>query len=375
MAGYIGSKASVVSSGAERKKTFTITGATTSLTGLNYTVGKVHVFQNGVRLVDGTDYTATNGTTITLTVAAQSGDNVVVISQAAFQVALSGIDDQSNATALTIDSSENILAGKTSADFGATAGLEFRGGATDTLFLASDGNKALALNRNTSDGEIIRFSKSDSTVGAIGTGGGGINFNSQGSDFAIRRSGTDVLYVGATASYPGSDNSKDLGVSSFRWKDAYLSGGVYLGGTGSANKLDDYEEGTWEPTIVGSGSNPTVTYQSDNGGSYTKIGRVVYYTGAVRWTALSGGSGTARIGNLPFTSAARTNGDNADSVGSARTSIWNGTSSNHPTVIGMVANNTTLNIVANASTGTSATLQISDLGTNCAFQFTCIAYV
>jgi hypothetical protein len=87
MAGYIGSAASVVSSGAERKKTFTITGSTTSLTGLNYTVGKVHVFQNGVRLVDGTDYTATNGTTITLTVAAQNGDNVVVISQASYQVA------------------------------------------------------------------------------------------------------------------------------------------------------------------------------------------------------------------------------------------------------------------------------------------------
>jgi len=87
MAGYIGSAASVVSSGAENKKTFTITGATTSLTGCNYTVGKVHVFQNGVRLVDGTDYTATNGTTVTLTVAAQSGDNVVVISQASYQVA------------------------------------------------------------------------------------------------------------------------------------------------------------------------------------------------------------------------------------------------------------------------------------------------
>ena len=114
MAGYIGSKASVVSSGAEHKKTFTITGATTSLTGLNYTVGKVHVFQNGVRLVDGTDYTATNSTTITLTVAAQSGDNVVVISQASYQVALSGIDDQSNATAITIDSSENVGIGTSS---------------------------------------------------------------------------------------------------------------------------------------------------------------------------------------------------------------------------------------------------------------------
>jgi hypothetical protein len=114
MAGYIGSKASVVSSGAERKKTFTITGATTSLTGLNYTIGKVHVFQNGVRLVDGTDYTATNSTTITLTVAAQSGDNVVVISQASYQVALSGIDDQSNAVAMTIDSNENIGIGTSS---------------------------------------------------------------------------------------------------------------------------------------------------------------------------------------------------------------------------------------------------------------------
>jgi hypothetical protein len=86
MAGYIGSKAAVVSSGVERKKTYAITTSTTSLTGLNYTVGKVHVFQNGVRLLDGTDYTATNGTSITLTVAAQSGDNVVVVSQASFQL-------------------------------------------------------------------------------------------------------------------------------------------------------------------------------------------------------------------------------------------------------------------------------------------------
>ena len=85
MAGYIGSKASVVSSGAERKKTFSITDTTTSLTGLSYTVSQVHVFHNGVRLVDGTDYTATDGSTITLTNAAENGDEVVVISYATFQ--------------------------------------------------------------------------------------------------------------------------------------------------------------------------------------------------------------------------------------------------------------------------------------------------
>jgi len=86
MAGYIGSPAVVVSNGAERKKTYSITGTTTSLTGLNYTVNQVHVFHNGVRLVDGTDFTATNGNSITLTNAAQAGDEVVVISYAGYQV-------------------------------------------------------------------------------------------------------------------------------------------------------------------------------------------------------------------------------------------------------------------------------------------------
>jgi hypothetical protein len=85
MAGYIGTKASVVSSGAERKKVFDITTTTTSLTGCSYTPNQVHVFHNGVRLVDGTDYTATDGSTVTLTTAAQNGDEVVVISYATFQ--------------------------------------------------------------------------------------------------------------------------------------------------------------------------------------------------------------------------------------------------------------------------------------------------
>jgi hypothetical protein len=85
MAGFIGARASVVSSGAERKQTYAITTTTTSLTGLAYTPTKVHVYHNGIRLVDGTDYTATDGSTITLTTAAENGDEVVVISYATFQ--------------------------------------------------------------------------------------------------------------------------------------------------------------------------------------------------------------------------------------------------------------------------------------------------
>ena len=194
MAGYIGSKASVVSSGAERKKTFTITGATTSLTGLNYTVGKVHVFQNGVRLVDGTDYTATNGTTITLTVAAQSGDNVVVISQADFQVAdalltsggtmtgdltvqgaftSQGIDDNGNATAITIDSNENVLVGTTSSNYGAVGTQIGTGG---NNYMTRSAAQPLLLNRLSSDGYILLLMKDGSTVGSIGVSGGNNTF-------------------------------------------------------------------------------------------------------------------------------------------------------------------------------------------------------
>lgn len=56
--------------------------------------------------------------------------------------------------------------------------------------------------------------------------------------------------------------------------DITLSGGVYLGGTGSANYLDDYEEGTWNPTsFSGWTTDPVLT-----SATYTRIGRLVMVT-------------------------------------------------------------------------------------------------
>ena len=66
-----------------------------------------------------------------------------------------------------------------------------------------------------------------------------------------------------------------------------------LGGTGSANKLDDYEEGTW--TATHGGNNMTI----DNGNpSYVKIGRLVTVCADV--TSVAGSSTTNTIGGLPF---------------------------------------------------------------------------
>lgn len=78
------------------------------------------------------------------------------------------------------------------------------------------------------------------------------------------------------------------------------SGGVYLGGSGSANLLDDYETGTWTPTLVGSGANPTVTYAVRDG-LYTKIGNIVYINVRIQVSAFSGGADRILISGLPFT--------------------------------------------------------------------------
>jgi len=85
---------------------------------------------------------------------------------------------------------------------------------------------------------------------------------------------TDIL--------PATDNANDLGSASKRWQDLYLSGGVYIGGTSSANYLSDYEEGTFTLSLIFSAAlNGTV---SSTFGSYTKVGRKVFLYGVLAGT-------------------------------------------------------------------------------------------
>jgi hypothetical protein len=84
-----------------------------------------------------------------------------------------------------------------------------------------------------------------------------------------------------------------------------LSGGITFPATAvaasNANTLDDYEEGTWTPTVIGTTTAGTVTYAVQNA-RYTKIGRVVSIEILLNWSAGTG-TGNFRISGLPFTSS------------------------------------------------------------------------
>ena len=254
---------------------------------------------------------------------------------------------------MRIDSSGNLLVGTTSIT-PQTGDHGFVARANGYTIVSVDNARPMLINRATSDGELIKFSKnSTTTVGSIGASGGdlvigtgdtGIHFH-DGVDSLIPWNVTTASYRDAaidlgTSTYRfkdlylsgkiygstlgigdagiqadqysnavkpfrpditsgTSDNYLDLGTSSVRWKDLYLSGGVYLGGTGSANKLSDFETGTFTPVMENvtgwSGS-------SGVSGTYTKIGNTVHVFITMTSNVALTGTPTYKITGLPFSS-------------------------------------------------------------------------
>ena len=71
------------------------------------------------------------------------------------------------------------------------------------------------------------------------------------------------------------------------------SSGVAIGGVGAANTLDDYEEGTFTPTMS------TASSHAVQQGFYTKVGRIVHCQITLQW--VNSGTSTGTLGGLPFT--------------------------------------------------------------------------
>lgn len=170
------------------------------------------------------------------------------------------------------------------------------------IFYADAANNMTVLAKNTSATRYLSntgttnnpaWAQIDLTNGVTGTlpqGNGGTNATSFAANRVIHQNAGNTAFTstsgftfdGTTLAIPGQLAFPATQVPS-----------------SNANTLDDYEEGTFSPTVHGtSGSGVTYTTQS---GAYIKVGRMVYFILDVVVSGLGTAAGVLSIGGLPFT--------------------------------------------------------------------------
>lgn len=167
---------------------------------------------------------------------------------------------------------------------------------TDTLVVSASNDRVGVNNASPDTTMKVNFSSAS-------TAGFGINDTNSGN------------LGGMLQFYSGSDNGTlRANIMNANNAGAHIalgtSGTVVFGGTSyvAANALDDYEEGEFDVDV--STSNLTVDTSVDRC-RYTKIGRMVYVTGTIKFSSVTSSSDTVTITGLPFSSAANVSGGEA----------------------------------------------------------------
>jgi hypothetical protein len=207
-----------------------------------------------------------------------------------------GIDDNATSTALTIDSSGNLLVGNTdSSPYDRTSGNAIALG-DGLISSAQEGGNAAIFNRMTSDGSIVNFRKDGTSVGSIGSISSDLFIAESNVGWRFDGENNQVLPCSTTAS---TDGTMSIGGAGARVGRIFSSSGINIGGTGAANHLDDYEEGTYQPSVTCSSSG-TVTLNTDvDDLNYIKIGRMVHVQGMLTVSSSSAPNGYFNV-SLPF---------------------------------------------------------------------------
>ncbi len=149
---------------------------------------------------------------------------------------------------------------------------------------------------------VVKSDNSDLTINASGSTSD-IKFQANGVEKAsISSAGlftsTTIDATKLTGNLPAISGASLTGVGAVGMDDVSgvaraTSGLLFNGDTASANKLDDYEEGSWTPTLGGN-----ATYSVADA-SYTKIGDVVTLRMRLIVSAIGTGS-TTTISGAPF---------------------------------------------------------------------------
>ena len=150
--------------------------------------------------------------------------------------------------AMRIDSSGNLLVGKTASSYN-TVGCELLGnGAYEGLGqFTTDGIHALTLNRKTSDGDIAIFRKNGTTVGSIGTSGNDLSIGT--GNLVLKFYDAGPSFIPRKANDGSSDNYADLGNINNRFDDIYATNGTIQ--TSDFNEKQDIASLTATKMLVG----------------------------------------------------------------------------------------------------------------------------
>jgi hypothetical protein len=180
---------------------------------------------------------------------------------------------------------------------------------TDTLYVDAT-NDSVGINIS-NPGDY--YSGSNSLVVS-----GGLSIRDQSGvsrlEFVDGTSGSDA-YVGNIVYVHSGDYMRfNAGVSQRLRIDA--DGLKFGSDSAAANALDDYEEGTFTPTISVEGASGSLTPSTTWWAKYTKIGRKVHITMQVQWDNVmaNGGNSNGAIlfGGLPYSYANTNNGGEAN---------------------------------------------------------------
>ena len=258
MSGYIGTQP--VPQATQTRQTFVATAAQTSFATGGYSVGYLDTFLNGVKLQDGVDYTATNGSDIVLTTGAALDDILEVVAYTAFEVLNQTFTGITTVAELKLESATPRIT------FTDTDGTD-----KWTSIFEGNGNTYYISRNGANRGQHIW----EQVDGGVYT-------------HAMRLNGSGALLHGTTAA--GSAGAGDI----------VVNGGVYLGGTAAANKLDDYEEGTFTPSFTFGGAAVGITYNNQRG-TYTKVGNLVTFQIGIFLSSNGTSTGSLNIIGLPFT--------------------------------------------------------------------------
>jgi len=203
------------------------------------------------------------------------------------------VDNSGNLLVGTTDSSPENNSTGTSADNGLA--LTPYGYGSFSRYAANSGTGIpLFVNRTNADGVLVQFRKDGGTVGSIGVASSDLTiFSTTGNHKGLRFGNAQIVPTNNAGA--DSDNTTDLGGASNRFKDLYLSGGAYIGGTGSANKLDDYEEGSLSLSVA----TGTASFSYAR---YTKVGNLVTIRFNINTISDQSTASNLLVTGLPFTS-------------------------------------------------------------------------